>query len=493
MTRILVIFDGLTSLKLLRYVLVAMGIIHIYLLINRYIQSDENWFGEQAYWLLHEGKVKLKSLPYILDWENEFLVYHKLFVWIGYLIIIVVGWNVYYFKTFVLITFLSGLFIISKYLRYHNQEVLLFTFMITLMVPMLFLRSFEFRPEVPIMTLGFGSFYALSCYKNRGNYIYIVLAAILAASCFLLHLNGVIYCLSAVVVLVYYKKWRACLLFSIVAVPITAIYFAPLVMYDQLNQWVFNLKHWPSHDFEEGTNAGVLTFLFSLLNRLASEHQRFFWGDQVIGISALFMIILLIKLKFLWNNYKFLTLYTFLNILFLGLLGSHKAAQYLVFHVPYMAILISLAIFSLKKENKPWLKMLVLAAIFTHCLMYIKTAHETFKRNQPHGKIHNELATHLEKGSSVISHWEFIFNEIDNFEIYSYKSYEYLQETKEVPFTQEEVLIDLKKRQVDYVIIDSKMKVSSDLPWFKNWEINENPYYYKFKELHGYLILKRKY
>ena len=62
-----------------------------------------------------------------------------------------------------------------------------------------------------------------------------------------------------------------------------------------------------------------------------------------------------------------------------------------------------------------------------------------------------------------------------------------------MPFTQEEVLIDLKKRQVDYVIIDSKMKVSNDLPWFKNWEINENPYYYKFKELHGYLILKRKY
>lgn len=484
------IFFGKTQKVLLTIVLA----IFFFSLYNRYIQSDENWLGEQAFWLVNEGTVKLKSIPFILNWDQEFLVYHKLPVWIGAAMITVFGWSVYYFKTITLLFFIFSLYLLHKILKqYTNVSVAILGTLLMVTVPLMFLRAFEFRPEVFVMTFGLASFYFLKKGIADNHVKYALLAGLMAAAAFLSHLNGVIFCLSGFFFLLYLKKIRLLFFYSLIGISFSSIYFIPLILEGQLVTWVENLKNWPSHSFDEQVQGGLMGLLIEFVMKLVTEHKRFFWGEEVIGISALFITSLIIKGKYLWKEHKDICIYSLFNIFFLAILGSHKASRYLLFYLPFMVIIISLVLYSIRYESRANIfKPILILLLITELVFFTKEVVKTLLNNTNHVDTNAYIAEHLKEGSTVIAPWEFIYNEIDNFKIYSYKSFEYLEENPAVRFEQLEFFERANNMSVEFIIINERMKNDNVYHWFENWNIEPNPYYEIYKSLDGFLILANK-
>ncbi len=481
-----IFFGSLISGKIFRIILALCTLVFFISLIHRDIQTDENWLGEQSYWFLQEGQVKLKSIPFILNWSEEFLVYHKGIIWIGAVTILVFGWSVYSLKIITLVFFLVSVYIILLLLRKYDTAVRFMALLLLITVPLMFLRSFEFRPEVFVMSFGLASYFFISKYFQFQSVKFLILSATLAALAFLCHLNGVIFCVSGFLILVFRSQFKNALVFGIICAPIASVYFWPLIYYNNLGEWWNNLRNWPSHSFSSQVDQGVWGFILKLI----TEHKRFFWGPEVIGISVLFLLSLITRLKYLWKNHSLIVLYLTINIVALALLGSHKASRYLVYHLPFMAVIISLALTSINKGKNLLVKYVFSAAILLELSFFFFQAYDTFEKKRNHSLIHRELSEHIEKNSSVIAPWNFIYNEIDNYDIYNFKTYEYLQEQRDEPFTALEILEDLNERQVDYLILNRIMK-EERRNWFKGWDIPQNTFFKEVFRTNEYLILKR--
>lgn len=480
--------NNLISVKNCKIVLIYIGILYLATFFNRYIQTDENWLGEQAYWLVKEGKVKLKSLPFILNWTQEFLVYHKLLIWIGAGIITVFGWSVFYFKFFNLVCFLTTLCFIWRITASESKRFQFVSLILFLTIPIILIKSFEFRPEVPVMMFGLGSFFFLRQYLISNKVGQALVGGLLSGLAFLTHLNGAVFCVSGFFLLLYFRNIKGLAFFSLVAISVCLIYFIPLFEGNNLELWAYNLKNVPSHDFSSAINQNIFETIFE---KIITEQKRFFWDESVAGISLIFILVLLFKGKFLWKNYKVLLLFTIFQITFLALLGSHKAARYLMFHLPFMAMIIAYAWREIAKSGKVFQSYLLLALAICQFALFSRTAWQITSYNAPQSQIHQEIMSHIPKASKVIGPWELIYNEISNYEIYTFKSYEYLEEKMPKPFTQIQLTQKIASLGIEYIILDINMKEDKVNHWFKNWEVDPQNIYQEYYKNNNYLILKR--
>lgn len=483
------IYTFALSRKFLFWLFVIALLVLFSTLINRYIQSDDNWFGEQSYWLAKEGTVKLKSIPFIFNWENEFLVYHKFLIWSGSVIVTLFGWSVYYLKAFNLLCLFACMYMMWRYSREEGRAFQYLVMVLILIIPLALVKAFEFRPEVPAMMFGFGSFFFIHHYLRDQRTYQVLVAGLLAGLAFLTHLNGVIYCVSGFFLLLGYRNIKGVVLFSAVAIPVCFIYAIPLLEGNNFELWAYNLQNWPSHSFADTVEKNVLQTLFE---RIINEQKRFFWDDQVAGISALFILALLMKGKYLWRTQKMLLLYTIFQVSFLALLGSHKAPRYLMLNIPFIVLLVAFALKGLADQKQTFYKTLLLLILVAQFGLFAFRAVKIIERNGPHVQRHNEMLSHIPPGASVIAPWEVIYNEIDEYRIYSYKSYEYLEERMPEPFTQAEFMEKVASRDIEYILIDEEMKDSEVFHWFAGWEVEPSGQYEEFYRGDKYLILKKK-
>ncbi len=472
-----------------KWAILILGLVYVASFYNRYIQIDENFFAEQGYWLLNEGEVKLKSIPGILSWDTQFFVYHKLLVWISASLIYLVGWSIYTFKVFNLLIFL--IFLVTYYhfiqKRLSNKEAIL-SLILFLTIPYIFIKSFEFRPEIIMMTLTFVSYLFIEKYLKSNELILVILSAIFAGLAFLTHLNAVTACVAGALTLLSLKKNKGFVVFSVTGILVCSIYFIPIVNGDLWSSWFYELKNWPTHNFNENVEGGFWDLIVNVLNKIVSEQKRFFWDETVIPISVIFFFSLIVSFKKIRQYNNGVLIYTFILILSLAIVGSHVAPRYLLLYLPFM-VLISIECYS---QSSRWIKNVIMGLIFIQSCILINTTYKVFKNNRPYSSTHRELLNYTVKNhSEIIGPWELIFNEIGNHQIYNFKTYEYQEFYNGKKFTQLEVLEDLNRRGIEFVILDEQMKNDKVFHWFRNWEIIENPYYIIEKELNGYLILKK--
>lgn len=483
------VYSNLLSRKVVLSLLIVASVALLATLINRYIQSDDNWFGEQAYWLAKEGTVKLKSIPFIFNWENEFLVYHKLLIWIGSAIISAFGWSVYYLKAFNLLCLALCMFMMWKYTSSESRELRYLVLLLILIIPLTLVKAFEYRPEVPAMMFGFGSFLFLTAYKNSGGIYKVLLAGLFAGLAFLTHLNGAIFCVSGFFTLLYYRKIKGVVLFSAVAIPVCLVYFAPLAQGDNFAIWAHNLQNWPSHSFSDTVQKNIFQTLFE---RIVNEQKRFFWDDQVAGISVMFILTLFFKGKHLWNTRRELLLYAIFQVTFLALLGSHKAPRYLMLNIPFMVLITGYGLHALVQSKQRVFKGIMILVLLVQFVLFFVRAVKIIERNEAHIAKHEEILSHIPKGAKLIGPWELVYNGILDYRIYSYKSYEYLEERMPEPFTQEEFTEKVASLDIEYIVVDEEMKDSEVFHWFNGWKVEENGLYEKYYNGGKYLILKKK-
>ena len=495
------IFSSLLSRKTLIILLSVFGLVFLASLWNRYIQSDENWIGEQSYWLLKNGVVQIKTMKGILGFENRMFVYHPLLVYAGAALIAVFGWSLPVLKIFVLLLFLLFLFILFRYFRNNCVDPAACFLIATVLVfvnPAMMLHSFMFRPEIAVMTAGFLSFYFLTNALKNNSVRASLLSGLFAGIAFLITYNGLLFPVAGFLLLLVNKKYRMLVSFCAVAVIVAGIATIELWNKEHLDIFLYQFRNWPTHRFGStylDKNAG--SWLLRKLLNLLNIHQQFFWSDRVFVFSAIFFLSLIASFRKLWADHRNTILYMIFLTLTLNIFGSFIAERYLLYLFPYMAILLVYGIIHIATGSVRWPKIAFMILLLLQVVAITKTSRFVFSMNNNYTKNHSGILSRIpEKDAVILAPWTFIYNGVEDRNLVSYKSIQYYEENLGRKILPEEFLKLVKEKyKADYFIIQTRIMNEADWNhyWFGDHQvILNNPLYEEYYRDDAFIIMKHK-
>jgi hypothetical protein len=463
---------------------------------HRYAYIDDCWFAEQAYWLAKSGIVKTPSIMADLGWENRLMVYHKLNIWLGALIIKYLGWSIYYLKAITLFALAFFVFILKRYL--HNIQYLYppLAFPLAILVfianPLVLIYGFTYRPEILVMTLGFASFLALERIRSgQGNiHAWALLAGFLAGVSLLTHLNGITFIASGGLYLLITRKFKAIPAFTISSMVVVVLYIIDLLPAGNLHLFLQQMRDWP--DAISGNYISGNSLFTRILLKLGNEHQRFFWSDRASIFSSFFIFSLIASFRYLYFNHKHLLIYTGFLILFLNLLGSQIAERYLLYYSPFMSLIITFSILHLIIHRKRfWLTAFMLIMLL-QAGVWVKHWTEIMKMNSAFTVTNHELAALIPDGpGKILAPYHFIFNEIGSRPILTYHSLEYYETRTKSKLSGKEALQRCKTLGVKYIIIDKGLENDTEkYRWFEMAIEQKDSNYTVFKRYKGFVVLR---
>jgi len=492
------IFQYFFSRKFLLIVIIITAIVFGISMWHRFIYIDDCWHGEEAYWLAKDGVVKTKSMEGILGFENRVFVYHKLNIILGALVIKIFGWSVYYLKLMTLFFYVFFFYFLFKFTKKFSGQYTLNHFIIGLFFvfvnPLMVSLGFTYRPEILAMFFGFLSYFSLESYLQSLKIKWIIGAAIFAGLAFFTHLNAMIFPIAGFVLLLYYRKFKALGIFSIIAIATSMLYTFDLWQGNNYQTFIYQINNWPSLKLGKTYfDSGILSFIAKKAINLLNEHQRFFSTDKVITYSAVFFFALIVKFKLLATKYRSLLVYTFTLIVALNLTGSHIAERFMIYYFPFMALIIAVAIISIyENANKYFVKVAFIVIIVANFIFVGYSFLQLFRQQENSPAIHHEISEQLhDPHAKVLAPDKFIFNEIENRPVLSYHVWEYYEDMNDTKINQQKALMIASNLGVKYIILDNEITHDDGKPWFMNGVIIDNPYYKKVMDYKNYIILKR--
>jgi len=467
-----------------------MGILALAFLVslkNRFIQSDENWFGEQAYWLLNEGVVRLKSMPLVNQASVRIYAIYKLHVYVGAGLIKLFGWHFWIFKAYVLALFILFLIIYRRFIIKHfpNQERWFWMLPVFVLIstPLVLEQAIIFRPDVAMMLLGFCSFLFLyrAIKEERENLV--ILAGLMAGLSFLTHFNGNVFAITGFIYLLSYRKYKAWVKYSLVTFFVSMLYFWDMTNVESIKAFIGEFQNVPNEAVKLKGNIALIR-----LKALFTEHQRFFWSYRAMATSALFFFMLIVYFKSLIKQIPEIMRYFLILVISLNLFGAYVAERFLLYYLPIMALITALGIQRAMENRKNRVLVILLLLLVFQGVNLATSFKMVFKYNANYPEIHEELARYIPKHEKVLAPWEFIFNQIDNYTIYSYKNVEYYN-LKRV--TNEELASIITRLDVNYIIVAQEFANLTQYP-FHEIRTTGLPHYKPLYANSNYVILKRE-
>ena len=494
------IFSLVFSRKVVFAILLLTAIVTVASMWNRYFYIDDCWHGEEAYWLANEGKVKTKTMEGILGFEESTMVYHKLNIILGAGVIKVFGWSAFNLKMFTFLVYLLLFYMLYRFLRifsnkYPDKNYFLFTTLLIFTSPLMIYLSFTFRPEILVMLLGFASYFSLEKFLSSDKKKWLMFSGILGGLAFFTHLQGMIFSIAGFILLLFYRRFKALVLFSIFSVLSCMLYTFDLWQGDNFEIFVYQITNWPTLDLGQTYfDSSILNFVGKKFTNLLNEHQRFFWSEKVMAFSVMFIFSVIYKFRLLKTHYRSLLIYTLTLIVALSLTGSHIAERFLIYYFPFMALIVAITLISLlNSTGHHFAKALFVILIFAQLGFSAYRFGDIFSLNADYPAIHREvLGTIPDQDPKVLAPDEFVFNEIENYRILSYHALKYYQDMAHENFGQEIILRRSAELGADYIVLDQAIMTDNHYRWFADGVIDKNPYYKSFKEVGDYVLLKRK-
>jgi len=417
--------DALKKPVFLKVLLGSIILIYIFSLVGRSPNVDDAWLGEHAYWLAKTGHVKSGLMRGVTSQEEKLVVYHKLHTIIGAIFIKMFGFWLYVLKSINLIFLILFLILFYKYFKWKQLSANSFSFALILLFFnfAFFKHTFDYRPEIPAMTMGFISFIFLEkFFRNTIEIKFYMLAGAFAGLASLMHLNGLIFIFAGCLLLFTNKYIVQGIFFGISSIPVLLLYFYDMNSHADFQLWItqYYLPH-----FDARKGGGFFTIYFS---RIVDEHMRYFHSPKEISLTILIIISLLfsrIALKKCRHTFH----YMILLAIGLSFLSVHKTSYYLLLLMPYFVILISVSLDDILINNNNILlfghsysakiQQNVMVAVFTIYLMVqlIYVIPFSFIKNELNGyhKIITEKITEQTDSLQIIAPMTFVFNEIEHF------------------------------------------------------------------------------
>ncbi len=404
--------------KCFRYVASAFLLLYLISLYHRVIHIDDPALGELAYWVSKLGHARSTLWAGINGYEVIDLNYHKMIVALGALVIKIFGLSVYKLKAISLVFFLFFLWGYKKYFAgrrdYYSEQDFYWTALLLWSTSLVFYYSFVYRPEIPVMALGFWGFYFLRRSVLDSGYNRFWLTGLLFGLSMAFHLKGVSYVLAGgAFILIYHRKFVALLQYGFCAAAGASLYFWDVTTLERLA--IFK-KQFFNNPVMVG-NPGK--FWWHLLKPL-EEHKRFFHQEHEIAFSLLFFACLIFYFKPLRQVLRHEITFFFLTVLALGFTTNDITDKSLLMHYPFMVLIIFTS-FKIARGSLPVL-IKVLAALFVVVNMGMNIRTVLHMQDVPsRSKI--AAAQIKNKSARVMADISFIFNEIENFEIYANSNY----------------------------------------------------------------------
>jgi hypothetical protein len=319
------------------WLLIIASIIFIAYQIDNIPRTDEEYLGEQVYWLMHKGKVSSELGYHNLGYDIYQSIYHKLFVYSGYAFCTIFGWSLLTLHTVSFLYFLLFLAVFYFYCRsrYGSTTNYLF-FAAVILLPFnqdLLYAVGSFRPEVMLMALGFAAYALLEKYLKAGKPSTLTLSAFCAGLCMFAHLNGVIFIIAGCLLLLIKKKWKAAITYSAIAIIAFFPYFIDILYNADLAYFWHQFTHDPVLHSSE-------THWYSFLLKIVNEQSRFLFTEKQIMLTASLVATLTLSYKRLKQTHATLLLYTLILILSLAIVCPSKSTKYMVIYLPFLYIIL---------------------------------------------------------------------------------------------------------------------------------------------------------
>jgi len=354
--------------------------------------------------------------------------------------------------------------------------------------------GFTFRPEILAMFFGFLSYSTLESYLQTSKIKWLVASGIFAGLAFFTHLNAIIFSIAGFVLLLFYRKYKHLVYYSVITLCTCMLYTYDLWKGNNFQVFVYQIENWPTLKLGKTYfDSSIINFILKKVVNLFNEPQRFFWSDKVMVFSALFFFALIGKFKLLASKYRSLLIYTITLIIALNLTGSHIAERFLIYYYPFMALIVAIAIISTFENVKKYhLKLGFVLFTLCHLIFVGYSFKKIFDKQENSVKIHRELSEQLrDPHAKVLAPDKFIFNEIENRPILSYHIWEYYEDLTSSKIDQKKALMIAYNLGAKYIIIDNELIKDDGKPWFKDGKIRDNSYFKKKMDYKNYIILER--
>jgi hypothetical protein len=412
---------------IIKGLLLIIGLLFAYSLVNRFPDIDDAWLGENAYWQSKIGYAKSELMHGITQQEVRFLPNHKLLTLEGAGFIRMFGFSLVTLKAVSLAWLIIFLVIFHRYAckRLLSPQEFWLAVLLLMSNAMIFQYAFVFRPEIAVMTLGFISYILLekALGKPQKEVLWVVLSGIAAGLCVSTHLNGIIFLGAGSLLLVWNRRYLQGIIFGASALPAIALYFYDFTPAYNFGFWWYQLNETPAFD-----RAHDLPAALYYLKNLGTEHLRLFHSPEVISLSVL-VLALVVALYRPLKAYRTLLRYTFLLVIILGLFAVHKTPKYMMLYMPFLALIIVLSFRHLLNKDLAASKIFnsftykqvapVFIGLLAACLT-LNIASDVpvaFRKYDPEAnrRLVETCITAKTDTCRIVAPMTFIFNEIENF------------------------------------------------------------------------------
>ena len=451
--------------KYLQFFLGSTILLFIYSLIHRIPDVDDGWIGDLAYFQAKLGYAKSELMRGITMLEIRHVCHHKFLTIQGGWFVNLFGWSLYTLKSvslMYLIIFISSFCYYAKSKSLSQESMLLF-FSLLLSNALIFEFSFIYRPELPVMAIGFLSFIFLEKSLEQQNRILVnaAIAGLFAGLCVATHLNGIVFPISGFLLLAMNKKFLPAFIFGIFTLPTIAIYFYDFRSMSDFALWSYQMNNNPSID-----TLPDMPLALKFLNNILSEHKRFFHSPIEVSFSILMIVVFAFSFKKLKQN-KTLLLYSLILIVTLTLFSVHKSSKYAIIYLPYLMLLVTYGLQIIyDKRNELYLFKLRINHKFatvtcTILLLFYFSANSFFNIRLCSDKFYPKqnsdiVKTYIHENTHdlrIVAPMTFIFNEIDSFKSIQGEMYYTEMQKKDTSLFQSGFLQATKKFHIDYILL----------------------------------------
>lgn len=452
--------------KLAKYWLVALaaciGCQIVFLAISlpgQRVQGDEAAFAEFAYWQAKVGYVRTELFRGLLHYEDQLFMYHKLFQWLGAGMVKSFGFGLWPLRALSLMATAMLILLLWRFFRVEargptdspatRQLEFLLAVTFILLAPLTFTFAKLYRPEMMQAAIGLGGFLALRKAIQRSGAWWALAAGALAGAAMLTHLNGVVYVLSGIGLLLVRRQWHTALLFSLAAGAVFSLYFVDIL--GKFDLFWYQYAGDPTFGEHERTIRGTIL-------KLLEEHKRLFRKPEIIFTSVLFFAAYFTGIAY-QRGLRDVQVYTAFLLVTLGALAPAKTTPYAILLFPFFAIQIAElggALIRGELVVPRWLRagLAIVAVVFVvHSVT--AAAVNAFTDKQDWVGDNRRIARDIPPKAKVLAPLDFVLNEIENFQIAGLRLPHWrLCEWSSTPYTFERLARYADSTGMDAIIID---------------------------------------
>lgn len=399
--------------------LFAVCALFVYSLIFRVPHLDDAWISEWAFWQSKLGYAKSELMRGVTRQEWRHVVHHKLLTLQGALAIRLFGFSLPVLKSVSLLYLGAFLWLFYRRLKAMaiQPATVSLVFLLLIANAFIFEYAFVFRPEIPVMTLGFASFLLLEdALRRHAGWSVLQASAggLLAGLSMATHLNGVVFFMAGAFLLAVYREWRLIPGFTLAFVAGFAPYAYDIHSLDDVQLALYQLRDSPSVAL-----SGEYPFPLGIVVRFVKEHERFFHSPKEIALSLLFLTVLATHFTSIRRN-SVIGIYLSALVVGLALLSVHKTSKYLLLYMPYLFLLLGAGLDAWMDQPRQTRSSRLLLSLL---LMYlgVQIFYDGRLAVQKFHPATNRALTLAFMGNrpdtcAIVAPMTFIFNEIERFE-----------------------------------------------------------------------------